>query len=161
LGGGNPCGVAAPPLHLLLRKRRIEDIFRLHVGQQLEEVGRGSVLGRIRIPYLDDIVCLFGANGNAVYRIGGVGGEKAENGRNAIRDECLAGILFDDSETVGPTIHIVTVFPEGRNGVSHQEEHAVRECIGLEFFNDAEEFSPSVHGSCSLKGPDAPLGFIG
>ena len=84
----NPLG------HALFRKRRVENVFRLHVGQQLVEFGRGPVLGRVGIPDLDDIMGLFRANGQAIHHIGRVRHDGAEHGGHGIRDKGLAGVPF-------------------------------------------------------------------
>ena len=150
-----------PPLHALLRKRRIEDLFRLHIGQQLEEVGRRSVLGRVRIPDLDDIVCLFRANGETIDHIRRVGDNGPEHGGNGVGEKGLASVLLNDTETVGPAVNVFTIFPKRGDGVPHQEEHALGQGVDLEIVHDVKEGTPGSHGSEILKGPDSPFGFIG
>ena len=136
-----------PPLHALFRKRRIEDLFRLHIGDQLEEFGRGPVLGRIRIPDLDDIVCLFRTNREAIDHIGRMCHNGFEYGRNGIGDKGFSRIFLDDSETVRPPVNIPAIFPERGDGVSHQEEHAIGQGVYLQAIHDIKEAAPSAHGS--------------
>jgi len=114
-------------LHLLHREPRIPHIFHRHPRNQFDKIGGILVLLGIRIPDFDGIVAFLGTNGESIHNILGLEHDGVEHRGDGILYEDVAGILLDNGDTIGAAIDVFVIFPQGRNGIAHKEEHPVRQ----------------------------------
>ena len=147
-------------LHLLIGEERIDNLLNLEIWDEFEEIRWTRKPRSIRIPDLNNIVSSLGADGNTVDLIGGIGRNPLEHKSNRIVRKGLAGIGFQYLETVAAAIDIRTVFPEGRNGILEEEEHAVTERGDSKGICEFEKVCVTIYSATFNKGCQIPLLFV-
>ena len=127
-----------------------------------DEIGIGLEGLGIRVPDLDDIMGLLGADGDAIDDIAPILCHLLDHGGHRIAFKDCAGLGFENADTVASAIDIVAVLPEGRNAVAHQEEHSIAQRVLLERNENREEVAPRAHFTKTRVGsretPVSPLG---
>ena len=112
-------------LHLLHREPRIAHIFHHHSRNQFDKVGGVLVLLGIGVPNFDGIVAFLGTNGESVDDVLGLEHDGVEHRGDGIFYEDGPRVLLDHGDTVGAAIDVFVIFPQGGNGIAHEEEHPV------------------------------------
>ena len=151
-----------PHLHFLIRERSIDCFGGQNIRMMNDEIGIALEGLGIGVPDLDDIMGLLRADGDAIDDIAPILCHLLNHGRNSIALKDGAGLRLENANAVASAIDIVTVLPEGRNAIAHQEEHSIAQRVLLERNKNREEVAPCAHFTKtrvrSRKTPVSPLG---